>query len=127
MNKKILFLPATLLMIATSAQAQAPSAENHGINLEYMDKSVKPGDDFYRCVNGDWFDKTEIPADRTRRGSFDELRQDTDIDAVTILKDAVDAEALAADSDEVNALDVFEAYLDLEARTKLGISPIQST
>ncbi len=127
MNKKILFLPATLLMIATSVQAQAPSAENHGINLEYMDKSVKPGDDFFRFVNGEWFDKTEIPADRTRWGSFDELRQNTDIDALTILKDAVNDKLLAADSDQMKAVNVFKTYLDLDARNKLGISPIKST
>lgn len=127
MNKKILFLPATLLMIATSVQAQAPSAENHGINLEYMDKSVKPGDDFFRFVNGEWFDKTEIPADRTRWGSFDELRQNTDIDALTILKDAVNDKSLAADSDQMKAVNVFKTYLDLDARNKLGISPIKST
>jgi len=127
MNKKILFLPATLLMIATSVQAQAPSAENHGINLEYMDKSVKPGDDFFRFVNGEWFDKTEIPADRTRWGSFDELRQNTDIDALTILKDAVNDKSLATDSDQMKAVNVFKTYLDLDARNKLGISPIKST
>ena len=45
--------------------------KNSGINLDLMDKSVKPGDDFFRYVNGTWFDKTEIPADRTRWGSFD--------------------------------------------------------
>ncbi|SEH95129.1 putative endopeptidase [Paenimyroides aquimaris] len=127
MNKKFMFLPATLLMIATSVQAQAPSAENHGINLEYMDKSVKPGDDFFRFVNGEWFDKTEIPADRTRWGSFDELRQNTDIDALTILKDAVNDKSLAADSDQMKAVNVFKTYLDLDTRNKLGISPIKST
>ena len=62
--------------------------KSSGINLDLMDKSVKPGDDFFRYVNGSWFDKTEIPADRTRWGSFDELRQNTDKDALAILKDA---------------------------------------
>jgi predicted metalloendopeptidase len=32
-------------------------------------------------------DNTAIPADRTRWGSFDELRQRTDADALAILKD----------------------------------------
>ncbi|WP_129758594.1 M13 family metallopeptidase [Flavobacterium dauae] len=127
MNKKFMFLPATLLMIATSVQAQSPSAENHGINLEYMDKNVKPGDDFFRYVNGEWFDKTEIPADRTRWGSFDELRQNTDIDALTILKEAVNNKKLDPKSDQMKAVNVFKTYLDLDTRNKLGIKPIQST
>ncbi len=128
MNKKFMFLPATLLMIATSTvQAQTPSAESHGINLEYMDKNVKPGDDFFRYVNGEWFDKTEIPADRTRWGSFDELRQNTDIDALTILKEAVNNKKLDPNSDQMKAVNVFKTYLDLDTRNKLGIKPIQST
>jgi predicted metalloendopeptidase len=40
-----------------------------------MDKTVKPANDFFRYVNGTWLDNTEIPSDRTRWGSFDELRQ----------------------------------------------------
>nr|WP_235831922.1 M13 family metallopeptidase [Paenimyroides viscosum] len=115
-------------MIATSTvQAQTPSAESHGINLEYMDKNVKPGDDFFRYVNGEWFDKTEIPADRTRWGSFDELRQNTDIDALTILKEAVNNKKLDPNSDQMKAVNVFKTYLDLDTRNKLGITPIQST
>jgi len=128
MNKKFMFLPATLLMIATSTiQAQDKSAESHGINLEYMDKNVKPGDDFFRYVNGEWFDKTEIPADRTRWGSFDELRQNTDIDALTILKEAVNNKKLDPKSDQMKAVNVFKTYLDLDTRNKLDIKPIQPT
>jgi predicted metalloendopeptidase len=41
-----------------------------------MDKTVKPANDFFRYVNGTWLDNTEIPSDRTRWGSFDELRKD---------------------------------------------------
>jgi predicted metalloendopeptidase len=53
-----------------------------------MDKNVKPSNDFFRYVNGTWLDNTAIPADRTRWGSFDELRQRTDADALAILKEA---------------------------------------
>jgi len=124
-----MFLPATMLMIFTSVNAQkaTPSGESHGINLEYMDKKVKPGDDFFRFVNGEWFDKTEIPADRTRWGSFDELRQNTDIDALNILKEAVNNKNLDPKSDQMKAVNVFKTYLDLDTRNKLGITPIKPT
>lgn len=126
MNKKFMFLPATLLMIFTSVNAQkTPQKENHGITLEYMDKQVKPGDDFFRFVNGEWFDKTEIPADRTRWGSFDELRQNTDVDALAILKEAANDKKLDPKSDQMKAVNVFQTYLDLDTRNKLGITPIQ--
>ena len=121
-----MFLPATLLMIATNVKAQTPSTENHGIDLEYMDTSVKPGDDFFRFVNGSWFDKAEIPSDRTRWGSFDELRQNTDHDALAILKEAVGNKNLDPKSDQMKAVNVYKTYLDLETRNKLGIAPIKA-
>ena len=132
MNKKLLFLPATALMILTACKTQKTTTETTsvkgtGIQLEYMDKSVKPGDDFFRYVNGSWFDKAEIPADRTRWGSFDELRQNTDIDALAILKEAANNANLDPTSDQMKAVHVFNTYLDFDTRNQLGITPIQGT
>ncbi len=39
-----------------------------GVDLTGMDKSVNPGDDFDRYVNGGWAAKTEIPADQGSAG-----------------------------------------------------------
>jgi putative endopeptidase len=92
-----------------------------------MDKTVKPGDDFFRYVNGTWFDKTEIPSDRVRWGSFDELRQNTDIDALAILKEATANKKLDPNSDQAKAVNVFVTYMDTISRNKLGIKPIKPT
>ena len=45
-----------------------------GVDLDGMDRSVKPGDDFFRYVNGKWAASTQIPPDKTRFGAFDLLR-----------------------------------------------------
>ena len=34
-----------------------------------MDRSVKPGDDFFAYANGSWLKETEIPADRSSYGA----------------------------------------------------------
>lgn len=96
-----------------------------GIHLDLMDTSVKPGDDFFRFVNGSWFDKTEIPADKTRWGSFDELRQNTDKDALAILKESAANKNLDPKSDQAKAVHVYNTYMDTIARNKLGIKPIK--
>nr|WP_240471815.1 M13 family metallopeptidase [Flavobacterium aquatile] len=101
--------------------------KNPGINLDFMDKSVKPGDDFFRYVNGTWVDKTEIPSDRVRWGSFDELRQNTDRDALDILKEAAANKKLDPNSDQAKAVNVFQTYMDTISRNKLGINPIKET
>src|SRR3954467_9183381 len=61
-----------LLVLAAFAQetSQQPAAENHGIAVSHIDKSVKPGDDFYQYANGTWLKTTEIPADRAGVGVF---------------------------------------------------------
>ena len=125
-KKHIVFLAATTILSFGRANAQTPSEKSKpGINLGLMDKSVKPGDDFFRYVNGTWVDKTEIPADKTRWGSFDELRQNTDKDALAILKEAAANKNLDPKSDQAKAVNVYQTYMDTISRNKLGIKPIK--
>ena len=122
-NLKLGLLVASLFAI-NQVNAQQ---KNPGINLDLMDKSVKPGDDFFRYVNGTWVDKTEIPSDRVRWGSFDELRQNTDRDALAILKEAAANKNLNPNSDQAKAVHVYKTYMDTISRNKLGIKPIKGT
>ena len=125
-KKHILFLASVTLLSYGKAEAQTGSENKKpGINLGLMDKSVKPGDDFFRYVNGTWVDKTEIPADKTRWGSFDELRQNTDKDALAILKEAAANKNLDPKSDQAKAVNVYQTYMDTISRNKLGIKPIK--
>lgn len=120
MKKKILIASCLLFGLSQLSAQQ----KNTGINLDFMDKTVKPGDDFFRYVNGTWFDQTEIPNDRVRWGSFDELRQNTDKDALAILKEAVNNKNLDPNSDQAKAVKVFTTYMDTIYRNELGIKPI---
>ena len=54
---------------ATPPQAQKPGTDV-GIESRWMDKSVKPGDDFYKYANGSWVKNAVIPADRSSIGGF---------------------------------------------------------
>lgn len=106
-----------------------------GIVLENMDTSVDPSEDFFRYVNGNWLDNTEIPADRTSWGSFAELRKKTDADVLTILEEAIekgdfpklkDAEGnLTRVSDQQKAIFYYESIMDTVARDNAGIDPVK--
>lgn len=113
-----------LVFSATSIVVNAQE-KNHGINLEYMDNSVKPSDNFFRYVNGTWLDKTEIPADRTRWGSFDELRENTDKDMMAILKEALNNPAYTDETDQGKALNLYRTIMDTITRNKQGIKPLK--
>jgi putative endopeptidase len=77
------------LLTAIWAGCNLSYAQNHAINLDHMDKSVRPQDDFYNYVNGNWMKTTTIPSDKARWGSFDELRENTDEAALKILKESL--------------------------------------
>jgi putative endopeptidase len=124
-NKKILFVIPAVIGFATCNAQQNSKPKNPGINLDLMDKNVKPGNDFFRFVNGTWYDKTEIPADKTRWGSFDELRQNTDKDALAILKEAAADKKLDPKSDQAKSVNLYQTYMDTISRNKLGIKPIK--
>ncbi|HBI00472.1 MAG TPA: M13 family metallopeptidase [Flavobacterium sp.] len=109
----------------TGGFAQETKKETIGINLEYMDRSVKPSDDFFRFVNGNWLDKNEIPADRTRWGSFDELRKKTDDDMKVILNEALLNPAYTAHTDQGKALNLYRSIMDTVSRDRLGIKPLE--
>lgn len=115
------FLAASLFAIHQgNAQQKKP-----GIGLDLMDKSVKPSDDFFKFVNGTWLKNTEIPADKTRWGSFDELRQNTDKDALAILNEASKNPKYKSNTDQGKAINMYKAAMDTVARNKQGITPLK--
>ncbi len=94
------------------------------INQTFMDQSVRPQDDFYNYVNGNWMKTVQIPSDKARWGSFDELRENTDVAVLEILKTALN-ETHATGSDGQKIADLYKSYVDFEARNKIGLQPIQ--
>jgi len=77
MIKKLSSALAILLVLTAglvARQATAPTLPKPlhfgtwGVDLAGMDRTVNPGDDFDRYVNGGWAAKTEIPADQGSAG-----------------------------------------------------------
>ena len=124
-NKQLLFVIPAIMGFAVSQAQNAPAAKEPGINVNYMDKNVKPSNDFFRYVNGTWLDNTAIPADRTRWGSFDELRQRTDADALAILKEAATNPTYKSNTDQGKAINLYKSILDTVGRNKMGIAPLK--
>ena len=123
LNRALLYVILALIGFSANAQKET-AAKTPGINVPFMDKSVKPSDDFFKFVNGTWLKNTEIPADKTRWGSFDELRQNTDKDALAILKEATKNPKYKSNTDQGKAIIMYKAAMDTLARNKQGIAPL---
>ncbi|GGE38212.1 M13 family metallopeptidase [Psychroflexus planctonicus] len=127
MNKRLQTWKLALLfpLFFACEEAKEQQAENTpGIETQYMDKDVKPQDDFYSFVNGNWMKETEIPDDRTRWGGFQVLRKKTDDNVLEILKETRTSGEYPADSDQGKALVIFDDIMDTIARNEAGVKPV---
>jgi len=130
--KKVFFTTAIATLTFVGCKEEK-SAETAGIVLENMDTSVKPTDDFFKHVNGNWLKNTKIPDDRTSWGGFGELRKKTDADVLNILNQAIaerdfpkvkDAKGNEIDSDQEKAVNYYQTIMDTVARNKQGKAPV---
>jgi len=90
-----------------------------------MDRSVAPGDDFFRYANGTWMKTTEIPADRPAFGPDAVLAELTTTRTADLIKEA--AASAPAGSDARKVGDYYAAYLDEAAIEAKGLGPLQPT
>ena len=116
------FLAMAALVAASGGYVAAQ--QHQAINLSYMDNTVRPQDDFYNYVNGNWMKTVEIPSDKARWGSFDELREHTDVAVLKILKESL-GQTFEQGTDGQKIADLYKSFVDFETRNKLGLNPIK--
>ena len=132
--KKILLGAAALFLAACGQEATTepadqsatdePEALVSGIDLEAMDTSVRPGDDFFAYVNGTWIEETEMPADKSRYGVFDKLRDESQEAVRAIIEESASGD-FPPGSDEQKVGDLYKSFLDWETRNERGTGPLQ--
>ncbi len=98
---------------------------NHGLNLAFMDTTISPKDDFYTYVNGRWMDSVEIPSDRGRWGSFDELRIKTSENTLDVLEAAMKEGDFDGTTDKGKAAIFYSVAMDTLALDSLKLEPIK--
>lgn len=95
------------------------------LNLSFMDTTINAGDDFYQFVNGKWMETAEIPADRGRWGSFDELGKKADSMALKVLEDATKSNLIDPKTDAGKAVTMFGSVMNTKARNAQGAAPLK--
>ena len=93
-----------------------------GIDPKTISKTVRPQDDLYRYMNGDWIEQTEIPSDQALTGSFIILRDNSEAAVRDILEDA-SANPKPGVSQKIG--DMYASFLDEARAEELGAAPIQ--
>jgi len=117
----ILALGSALAIVRAQDEAKA---EIHGIVVSNIDRSVKPGDDFYLYANGDWIKRTEIPPDRARIGVFTKLDEVSSKRTADLIEEAAKSNAPAG-SGAKKIADLYNSYMDEAGIEAKGLEPLK--
>jgi putative endopeptidase len=116
---------AVLSCAALAATGPKPEIGPWGFDLGGMDRSVKPGDDFFDYANGAWFKKTVIPADRTSIGSFQSLRILSEQRMKDLIADLHAKAPASLTPEEKQILDLYDGFTDTAGIEARGLAPIK--
>ncbi|MGB6679367.1 MAG: M13 family metallopeptidase [Terriglobales bacterium] len=108
----------------TMYSQDAAKTETHGIAVDNMDPSVRPGDDFYDYANGNWIKRTEIPPDRSRIGVFTALDDLSNKRTVGLIEETVKANAPAG-SNARKIADLYTSFMDEATIEAKGLAPLR--
>lgn len=93
-----------------------------GLALDELSAEIRPQDDLYRYVNGSWLERTEIPDDKARWGSFHLIAEQAEKDVHAIIEESVSADP---GTEPRKIGDLFTSFMDTERIEKLGADPLR--
>ena len=123
-------LCAGLLANCASSVSVQPGQEakrfgTWGVDLSSRDLSIKPGDNFFRYVNGNWLKTATIPADRASIGGFVELQILSEQRLRAIVDDLHKRPRARLNANERKLRDFYDSFLDTAAIEAKGLTPLQ--
>ena len=119
-----LLLGCLALAFATSSAWQTEPGAPHGIDIAGMDRSVRPGDDFFQYSNGGWLKRTEIPSDRPGVSVFSTL-QDLSLKRTSALIEEAAKSGAPAGSGKRKIADLYHSYIDEAGIEAKALSPLK--
>lgn len=119
-----MFVVICVVVCSLAACAQDASApQTHGVALANIDRSVKPGDDFYHYANGEWIKHNQIPADRAEIDVFSKLADLSNKRTADLIAEIVKSNPPASSSRRKVA-DLYNSYMDEAVIEAKGLAPL---
>src|SRR3984893_12781242 len=112
--------------VKTTATAPAPTLSS-GIDLQYVDSSVRPQDDAYQYLNGKWLRTFQLPRDRGAVGSFTAIEDTTEEQLRTIVEGLSSAAAPGdGDPTPTKLADLYASFMNEGQLEVLGLKPLHA-
>ena len=121
-------LALILSLVAAPVLAQdipSPQFGTWGVDLSALDKSVKPGDNFFQYSAGNWLKAAVIAPDRSQSGAFQDLQILSERRMRAIIDDLEKKPEASLSPDERKLRDLYDAYEDTAAIEAAGLKPFQ--
>ncbi len=112
-------------MSALLAQSAKPALGTFGVDTAHMDRTVKPGDDFFAYVNGTWLDTFKIPADKAGYGVDETLNDKAEADIRALLEELGKTSPRAGSVGQ-KVVDLYASWMDEARIESRGIEPIKA-
>ncbi len=109
----------------TTHSSQNAVLGSFGIALENINDGVKPGDNFFKYVNGHWLERTDIPADKSNYGSFTILADQAEQRVRAIIEQASQTDNLQGGAAQ-RIGELYASFMDSAAIEKAGLSPLEN-
>lgn len=100
------------------------SALRSGLDLSYIDRSVRPQDDLYRFANGAWLKTAVIPEDQTNAGTGPDIERRVTGDLKAVV-DRLLSTPHPEGSDEAKLVALYQSMIDEARLEALGIEPVR--
>jgi len=114
-----------LLLVSAAVGLSGQGAFHSGIHKEDMDLTCKPCTDFWRYVNGGWFDRNPIPADKATWGPSTILGNANRERIRTILEASAADASSPSGSDPRKMGDFYASCMNTAAIDARGYDPLQ--
>jgi len=107
------------------AHAQETAQQDtHGIVVGNMDRSVRPGDNFFEYANGEWVKRTVIPPDRARIGVSTTLGELSDKRTAALIEEAAKS-SRSNGSGGSKLANLYNSYMNEAAIETAGLAPLR--
>lgn len=121
------FLAMTAALLVAGCGAGQQAAEQaplrSGVDLDALDRSTRPQDDFYQFANGGWLDSTEIPTIYTGYTVYHEVNERVE-EALRGIIELAAAESGLKGTEAQQVGDIYASWMDVDTINAAGVAPV---
>jgi putative endopeptidase len=120
---RVLAVGVCCLLLNAVVCAAGENSLSSGIDRSTFDSAVKPGDNFFLYVNGNWIKHNPIPPEYSRWGAFPKLRDDN-LSALREILDGLTKSSQPLDADGRKLRDFYRTAMDEARLEEAGAKPL---